>query len=107
MSSGTFSLLFVMAFANWRLSRMLSDDTELGPGNILLKFRIWLGVEYDEYSNVRGTNIFSEAILCIKCVSIWVGLAQAVAYAVDPRIAFFVSLPFFLSAVAVVYGDRA
>lgn len=46
-----------------------------GPGDILGRFRSWLGVKFDEHSRPYGTNWRAEAILCFYCLSLWVAFA--------------------------------
>lgn len=94
--------LFVLLLAVWRLSRMLSDDTEGGPKNVLHLIRHKIGVRYNEMGEPFGQNWFAEALLCIKCISVWAGLVATVFYVVAPDIAFILALPFAFSGAALV-----
>jgi len=106
MLTNLFAQLVIVVLANWRIAKMLSDDTELGPGNILLKLRIWLGVEYDEFSMVRGTNILSEMILCIKCVSVWIGLFSTIAFLLNSHLTAALLMPFALSGLVILIDEH-
>ncbi len=66
----------ISALATWRLSSLLVRED--GPGDILAKLRSISGVRFDEMSRPYGTNIVSSALLCVWCVSIWVGAFIAI-----------------------------
>ena len=87
-----------MALATWRVSSLLVFEE--GPFMLLVKLRGWLGVYYDEYSEVQGKNAISKALTCVWCTSIWVALGFTVLYYFG--LAFWVALPFALSAAAII-----
>jgi hypothetical protein len=89
--------LIILAFATWRISRMLSDVSESGPLGLLHKVRYWAGVRFDANSKPYGTNSFAEGLLCIKCNSIWVGFILSCLMVWFPIWAAVACLPFALS----------
>ena len=90
--------LILIALATWRVSSLLVSEE--GPFLILVKFRSFMGVYYDEYSEPQGKNVIARALLCVWCISFWVALGFAVLYYYG--LAFWVALPFALSAAAIV-----
>jgi len=94
--------LIVLALAVWRMSMMLSDVTESGPGDILHKIRARAGVCFDLNSNPYGKNWVADGILCHKCSSIWFGAIGSLLLWLLPDLTFYVSLVFALSAVTVL-----
>lgn len=93
------SLLVVLALATWRVSSLLAREE--GPIDLLLKLRYRLGVRYDEHSRPYGQSNLSKGILCIWCNSVWVGTGWVVLAVLSQEVAFFVALPFALSAAAI------
>ena len=87
-----------MALATWRVSSLLVFEE--GPFMLLVKMRSLVGVYYDELSEPQGKNVVARALTCVWCSSIWVALGFAVLYYYD--LAFWVALPFALSAVAII-----
>jgi hypothetical protein len=96
----TYIAMIVLAI--WRITRLLGDPGEAGPWHVMDRIRLKIGVEYDEYSELVGTNEFARGAICVKCLSIWLGALFALLYAISPIAAFFVSLPFALSAGAII-----
>ena len=87
-----------MALATWRVSSLLVFEE--GPFLILSRIRNLAGVYYDEYSEPQGKNVVSRALLCVWCISLWVAIGFTVLYFYD--LAFWVALPFALSAAAII-----
>lgn len=81
---------------------MLADVKQSGPFGILDYLRLKAGLKYDAYSNpLIMPGSFIDGLTCVYCNSIWIGLAFTILLLVSPTIAFYVSLPFALSAVAI------
>lgn len=96
-------LFIVLCFANWRISHMIA--AEEGPANIFGRIRNWTGVRYDKNGVPYGTNNLSRGILCVWCVSVWVGFLLAVLvinYVTVSTLADAVSLPFAISTGAII-----
>lgn len=68
-----FEVFIIASLATYRITTMLNN--EKGPGDIFGKFRVRIGVRYDEYSNPFGTNWIAEGVLCFYCLSVWIGFA--------------------------------
>jgi hypothetical protein len=92
--------LLILILAVWRISSLLVNED--GPFNVLGRLRHRLGVRFDEYSQPYGENELAKALTCTWCTSIWVGVAFAVLYALAPTAVLICSLPFALSAGAIV-----
>ena len=71
MSLDNLTMHVIMAFALWRLCRLLVK--ERGIFGVLERFRnLWGSVEYDEYSNPSYPNEIAHILSCIWCLSVWV-----------------------------------
>ena len=99
--------IVVLAFACWRLSRLLADPSEAGPADILVKLRFWLGWRWDEYNHLYFassgiTRQLAMGMSCMKCNSVWIGIGLAVAYYFFNIIAIYLMLPLALSGFVVL-----
>lgn len=95
--------IVILMLATWRLSSLLVDPEDDGPWEVFGKFRHLLGVRHDKASGLFfGKNVMAQALLCIFCTSVWIGLAIAILYISYPSIVVMASLPFALSAGAIV-----
>ena len=92
--------LLIIALATWRLSSLIVN--EYGPWDLFERIRHLLGVRYDELSNPVGTNMVSRAITCVWCSSVWVAFFMTLLWHFNESLAFWISLPFALSAVAII-----
>jgi len=99
----TLTVFVIVALATWRVSVLLVN--EAGPGDILAKFRKFVGVYYDELSQPVGKNTIADALTCVWCTSVWVGFFFAALWLVHERLAFYVALPFALSAVVIILDE--
>lgn len=79
----------ILALAVWRISSLLTNDSERGPWDLLTEFR-WRAREY------------SGAFECVWCMSIWVAIIAAIAYWTIPLYTTWFCLPFALSAGAII-----
>lgn len=75
-------MVLIDLLAVWRLTRLLYKES--GPYDVLGRFRDWAGVRYDSYSNPYGKNELSKALICVYCLSVWVGLFIAVVRRKSP-----------------------
>lgn len=75
---------------------------EGGPWAILSRFRYWAGVRYDDESRPYSTTTLSGVLSCVWCISIWIGALFAFSYWWNPNMTILLSLPFALSATAVI-----
>jgi hypothetical protein len=92
--------IIVLALATWRVTSLLVNEE--GPWGILVRLRHFVGVRYDEYSQVYGTNILAEGLSCTWCASVWLGAAMTAAALAAPDVALWLALPFALSASAIL-----
>lgn len=93
----------IMGLAVWRLSSLVATPGDDGPWEMFLRFRKAVGVEHDEQTGLYyGKNEFARGIMCIWCVSVWIGIAFAVMYALFGNPFVLCSLPFALSGMAVI-----
>lgn len=96
----------IIALATYRLTLLISKES--GPFDIMGKFRTWVGVRYDQYSNPVPTGQISEMVLCPYCLSVWMGICATLLWVVAQgvgaeKIYFFALLPFALSGLAVFF----
>jgi hypothetical protein len=93
----------VLSLATWRLSSLIATPGDDGPWEMFLRIRKFVGVKHDEQTGLYyGTNEFAKGIMCLWCVSVWVGLGLAVLYFFFREPVVLCSLPFALSGAAVI-----
>lgn len=86
--------LALTALAVWRISYMLVNED--GPFDCFFNFRNWVQTKDGMFFG------FLESLFaCIYCMSVWVGIAATIIYAINPTILFYISLPFIFSACAI------
>jgi hypothetical protein len=93
----------VLILATWRLSSLLAQ--EAGPGDMFVWVRRMLGVWYDDAGDPQDVGILSDGITCVWCNSVWIGGVLAAVYWLAPDVAFWLALPFALSAGAIVVHE--
>ena len=110
------ALVFIsLALATWRVASLLAEEE--GPFGIFVKLRHAMGEYYDDYSEVnikaKGDRWYHtllyeclDQMTCIWCSTVWVGLLWLLAWFLWPHIAFYVSVPFALSTVAIYINAR-
>lgn len=94
----------VLALTTYRLTLLINK--EAGPFDMMGRFRSWVGIKFDTYSNPYATNQFAEMILCPLCLSVWIGVGVTILWVVARLsgveiILFYALLPFALSGLAV------
>lgn len=93
----------VLGLATWRLSSLVATPDDDGPWEMFLRFRKAVGVEYDEQTGMYyGKNEFSRGIMCVWCVSVWIGVVLGFFYWLLGDAVVWCSLPFALSGAAIV-----
>lgn len=94
--------LIILSFATWRLSNLLVDEE--GPWAVFSTLRYRAGVRfrdappYDQY----GTNSFARGLICLWCVSVWIGIGLSILFWFFPQISLILALPFAVSAGAII-----
>lgn len=81
---------------------MLADTNQSGPFGFLDWLRSKAGVRFNQMNVAYGTNSLAEGLLCVYCVSVWIGTGFTVLFYFAPTWAFWLALPFALSALAIV-----
>jgi len=93
--------MLVLVLACWRLTSLMVQEE--GPFGMFAKFRHLIGVRRIEGATTPyGTNVVAEGLSCVWCCSVWVGAALTIAYVIDPALTVMASLPFALSAGAII-----
>ena len=92
----------VLSLAVWRVSSLCANES--GPVSIFAKIRDRAGVEVDEYGK-HGTSVLSNLIICVWCLSFWIGLVLGLCYYINPGGTVIVALPFALSSGAVLVEE--
>jgi len=95
----------ILGLATWRISNLLVNED--GPWDIFSKLRHLAGVRYDEHSSLYSTNELSKLLMCVWCLSPYLAAVLTLAYWFWPSIAIPISLPFALSAMAVLVDKVA
>lgn len=90
----------LLALATWRISSLLANEE--GPGGMLERLRLAVGVRYDEASERVAGNVLASEMMCQWCNSIWVGAAWTVFYVLAPVWAVRCALPFALSTGTIL-----
>lgn len=88
--------------ALWRVVSLLSNEE--GPANIFIRLRAKMGVVHDDTGRKLTTNgtYLAELVYCPWCLSVVLALPYAVVWGLVPDVALWTSLPFALSAGALV-----
>lgn len=73
--------IIALPFAVWRLSSLLVSES--GPFDIMDKIRHRVGIRYNEYNQVYGTNTFADLFTCIWCMSVWVSALLVIIMMID------------------------
>jgi hypothetical protein len=94
--------LLVIGLACWRISSLVVGED--GPWFVFDRIRKL--VRAGDYNNVPPPDRrwYIGIFECIWCCSMWVGIGYAVIYLVNPWLALAFSLPFSISALAIIYN---
>lgn len=65
----------LLILATWRITSLIHRES--GPFEILARLRHAAGVRYAEDSMAYGTNELANALCCMWCLSVWIGLLVA------------------------------
>ena len=93
-------ILLVLALSTWRITSLLVNEE--GPRNILVKFRYFIGVRFDENSEPYGLNVLADALTCVWCTSPYIGLFVWVSWLVFGQPVIIVLMPLAISAAAIL-----
>ena len=92
--------LLILSLATWRITSLLTN--EYGPWHVLESMRRWVGVSYDENLQRVGFNVVADALTCVWCTSVWVGLVVGILYGLWPVVTIAASIPFAIMGGALV-----
>jgi hypothetical protein len=95
--------IIILILTTWRLTSLLTSED--GPFGIFERLRKLAGVRYDGDGLPFATNEVAKAFTCPWCLSVWVGAALAIAHYLLPTVAFWLALPFALSAGVIVIQE--
>lgn len=91
----------IAAAALWRVSAMLSY--ERGPLDVFVRLRSAAGIEPDEEGapNAWPHTWRALVLVCVWCLSVNLALVYTLLWLIAPGAAFWLSMPFALSAGAI------
>lgn len=96
--------VLLLPFATWRISSVLHRED--GPFCIAQRLREIVGVKYDDFSAPYGENVFSQALACMWCLSVWVALVLMLFVVYLPQqMSAIIVAPFGLSALAIIVDE--
>ncbi len=95
------SALVILALATYTVSWLLHDTSRHGPYDILERIRWLAGARYDSKSGLHGTNVISQAMLCMYCSSFWIGIAMALLYIVIGKPFLYAMLPLAINGAVI------
>lgn len=91
-----------LCLAVWRISNILIFEN--GPWYIFREIRSEIGIKHDEDDfpyEIPNTS-WGELFSCIVCISVWVAGGFSFLFLLSPGVALIFSLPFSISAVALL-----
>lgn len=95
--------IVLMAPACWRISNLIVNED--GPWFVFDNIRRM--VEAKEYNDnpPPDRRWYIGIFECVWCCSVWVGIGYSILYFFYPGVAVYLSLPFTLSAVAIIINQ--
>lgn len=91
--------LVVLGLATWRLTSYLSN--EQGPAGICNKLRSFVGLKFERGQEIPS-NWFASDLTCPWCTMGYAGLFWTILYLINRDVAFYIALPFALSAIGIL-----
>lgn len=98
------SIFLVLSLASTRISLLFVRED--GPFDMFGRLRDYVGVQYDAMGQPYGETFFAKLLSCIYCTSVWVGVFFTILVVLNVNFALIVALPFALSQVVILIGDR-
>lgn len=92
--------IIALPFAVWRLSSLFVSES--GPFNIMDRFRHFIGIRYNEYNQVYGTNTFADLFTCVWCMSVWVSAFLVIITVINSFIGAMINLALAGSCIAII-----
>lgn len=97
----------VLGLATWRIASLVTSED--GPFFIFKKAREIAGIVHDDNGEILviPERFFALLLSCVWCFSVWCGIAISCLWFAYPQIAFAVSMPFAMSASAIIIHRNA
>lgn len=92
--------ILALPFAVWRLSSIFVSES--GPFNIMDKVRYRVGIRYNEYNQVYGTNTFADLFTCVWCMSVWVSALLVIIMIIDSFVGAMINIALAGSCIAII-----
>lgn len=98
----TLTHFLIFCLATWRIASLLVR--EAGPFDIFIHIRELTGVKHDEDGNIfmLPDNFFAGVLSCVWCCSIWIAIGWVALWSFWPDVAIYASIPFGVSAGAIL-----
>lgn len=95
-------ILLVVTLATWRISSMVAN--ERGPFGVFYRIRERVGIQHGDDGRpfIVPEKFLAELFSCVWCNSVWIGCGLTILLAVSPGATFWISLPFSMSALAIM-----
>lgn len=100
-------LVLAMATYNVAYALIKEDGFTVKGQPVLLFFRSWVGVKFNEFSEPYGETNLSILFTCIKCFSRWAALCMLIPYYFYGEIIAWIYLPLAVSTFVMVLYDKS